>query len=191
MGDEFAQKSQEHITPSIEPQPLATKLDPQQVAERLGRMEAALNLVLDHLQSQTEGTQMLESQHSHSMLSSIALGFSAVALIALFTIATIYPVFATGVLRFAVGMAVMFLAAVFDLISASLLRRAVTRAMMAKDPSRLVFERGQWFHLFTPSYWARLRREVPDFYHHQVARYLSLAIYITALAFLIWAMIRL
>ncbi|MCL0065482.1 hypothetical protein M1N79_01140 [Dehalococcoidia bacterium] len=185
------QSSAEDTSPPVESQVSNTGQEPQQLAERLGRMEAALELVLDHLQSQTEGTQILETQHSHSMLSSIALGFSAVALIALFTIATIYPDFATGILRFTIGMAVMFLAAVVDLTSASLLRRAVVRAMLAKDPSRLVFGRGHWYRPLMPGYWSRIKREVPDFFHHQLARYSALVIYVIALAFLIWAMIRL
>ncbi|MCL0076743.1 hypothetical protein M1O12_01775 [Dehalococcoidia bacterium] len=191
MKDEFTESAAENTSPPVESQLFGIGQEPQQVAERLGRMEAALELVLDHLQSQTEGTQILEIEHSHSMLSSIALGISAVSLIALWSIATIYPDIATGILRFTIGMSLIFLAAVVDLASASILRRAVGRAMLAKDPSRLVFGRGPWYRPFLPGYWARIKREVPDFFHHQIARYSALAIYLVALAFLIWAAVLL
>jgi len=114
-----------------------------------------------------------------------------VSLIALWSIATIYPDIATGIVRFTIGMSLIFLAAVVDLTSASLLRRTVGRAMLAKDPSRLVLGRGPWYRPFLPGYWARIKREVPDFFHHQLLRYSALAMYLVALAFLIWAVVLL
>jgi len=198
MKDEFAQSAAENSSGVVESQVFDAGQelrqvtgDPQEVPERLERVEAALGLVLDHLQSMTEGTQILEVEHSRSMLSSIALGISAVALIALWSIATLYPDIATGILRFTIGMSVMFLAAVVDLASASILRRAVGRAMLDKDPSRLVLGQGPWYRPLMPGYWSRIKREVPDFFHHQLARYSALAIYLVALAFLIWAAVLL
>ncbi len=198
MKDEFTESATENTSGPVDTQvsdtgqqPRQGAGNPQEVTERLGRVEAALGMVLDHLQALTEGTQILEVEHSRSMLSSIALGFSAVALIALWSIAIIYPDIATGMIRFNIGMALIFLAAVVDLASASILRRAVGKAMLNKDPSRLVLGQGPWYRPLLPGYWARIRREVPDFFHHQIARYSALLIYLIALAFLIWATILL
>ena len=191
MEDDLTQSSAGKTSSPSEGQFSDAEQVSQQVTERLERMEAALDLMLNHLQSQTEGSQMLEAEHSHSMLSSIAIGISAVALIALFTLAAIHYEHAAGIIRFTIGMSLMFLAAVVDLASASLLRRAVSRAVLVKDPSRLIFVgRGPWYRPLMPRYWSTIKREAPDFFHHQLVRYSSFLIYVIALSFLIWAMIR-
>jgi hypothetical protein len=196
MKDEFTERATEKPSAPVASQVSGIRQGtkqveegPQEIPERLVRVEAALGLVLDHLQALTEGTQILESQHSRSMLASIALGFSAVALLALWSLATVHVDHAIGILRFTIGMSLMFMAAMVDLASASLLRKAVGRAMLDKDPSHLVLRQGPWHRALTPGYWATLRRKVPGFFNYQIARCSALLIYLIALGFLIWAMI--
>ena len=199
MEDEFTENSKGITPPSAESRASDTENDKapdtpgesQEVPERLERVEAALRLVLDHLQTVTKGTEILEAEHSRSILSSIALGISAVALLALWSIAILYPDIATDILRFSIGMSLLFLAAVVDLASAPLLRKAVNRAVLEKDPSRLILGQGYWYRFLLFGYWARIKSESPNFFSYQVVRCSAFVIYLVAGAFLIWAMIAL
>ncbi|MDY6912525.1 MAG: hypothetical protein SVM79_09230, partial [Chloroflexota bacterium] len=80
--------------------------------ERLERVEAALELLLDHLETSTRGTEILEAEHSRSLLSSIALGFSAIALIALWSIDLARDDIDIDLIRFTIGMSFLLLASV-------------------------------------------------------------------------------
>lgn len=166
------------VNPSVKPE------SPQ---ERLERVEAALGLVLDHMKTATKGSEILEAEHTRNLLSSIALGLSSVALLALWSIALAREDIELNLMRFTVGMALLLLASVTDLASAPLLRRAVSRAILEKDPSRLVLSRRTWKSWFEGGYWAQIRRESRDFYHHQLARSAGLVVYIVSGGFLIWA----
>ena len=82
-----------------------TKGEPQDVPARLERVEAALGMVLDHLQTVTKGSEILDAARTRNMLSSIALGISAVALIAFASIASTRPEISIDISRFSIGMA--------------------------------------------------------------------------------------
>ncbi len=160
--------------------------------ERLERVEAALKLLLEHMQTSTRGSDILESYHSRNILSSIAFGFSAIALIAMWSIDLASEDVNVELLRFTIGMSFLLLASVVDLASASLLRRAVTRAVVEKEPSSLViWQESSWYRFLRLSYWYKLRQQSKDFYHHQLAHCASLVIYIVAGIFLILAVFAL
>jgi len=159
--------------------------------ERLERVEAALGLVLEHMKTSIKGSEVLEAEHTRTILSSIALGLSSVSLLALWSIALAREDIELNLMRFTVGMALLLLAAVTDLASAPLLRRAVNRAILEKDPSRLVLSRHSWRSWFDRDFWVRSRQESRDFYHHQLARFAALIVYIVAGVFLIWAVFTL
>ena len=84
MKNDSAGNDERSTTPSDRTQPVAG--DPKGTADRLERVEAALGLLADHLQTSTKGSEILESEHSRSLLSSIAFGFSAIALIAMWSV---------------------------------------------------------------------------------------------------------
>lgn len=160
-------------------------------ADRLERVEAALALLADHLQTSTKGSEILEAEHSRSLLSSIALGFSAIALIAIWSIDLARDDVDVDLVRFTIGMSLLLLASAVDLLSASLLRKAVHRAILEKEPSQLVLWHGQghWNRFLKSSYWATIKDQSPEFYRHQLMRHSALAIYILAGVFLIWAVL--
>ncbi|MDY6911624.1 MAG: hypothetical protein SVM79_04625, partial [Chloroflexota bacterium] len=139
----------------------------------------------------TRGTEILEAEHSRSLLSSIALGFSAIALIALWSIDLARDDIDIDLIRFTIGMSLLLLASVVDLFSSSLLRRAVHQSVLEKEPSSLSSWQGQWYRFFSPGYWATIKRETPKFYRYQSVRSLAFAIYLLAGAFLIWAVFTL
>lgn len=159
--------------------------------EKLERVEAALSLLLDHMQTSTRGSEILEAEHSRNLLSSIALGLSAVALLALWSIALAREDIELNLMRFTIGMALLLLAAVTDLASSPLLRRAINRAVLEKDPSSVVLTRRSWRSWFHGEYWRSIKVQSPDFYHHQLARFTALIVYIVAGGFLIWAVFTL
>ena len=81
MENDSAGNDEQGITLSDSAQPVTG--DPKATADRLERVEAALGLLSTHLQTSTKGSELLEAEHSRSLLSSIAFGFSAIALIAM------------------------------------------------------------------------------------------------------------
>ena len=165
---------------------------PEAPGERLERVEAALKLVLEHMQTSTRGSEMLESQHTRSLLSSIAFGFSAISLIAMWSVDLASEEIDVELLRFTIGMSFLLLASVVDLTSARLLNKAVNRAILEKDPSSLViWEEGSWQRFFQIGYWIQLKQKSIDFYHYQLARCVALVVYIVAGVFLIWAVFAL
>ncbi len=157
--------------------------------ERLERVEAALRLLLEHMQTSTRGSEILEDEHSHSLLASIAFGFSAIALIAMWTIDLASEDVDIDILRITIGMALILFASTVYLLAASLLRKAVNRAILEKDPSRLDICQSPWHHLFKKDYWATIKQSSSDFYNYQIARCVALVIYIIAGIFLIWAVV--
>ncbi|MDD5093221.1 MAG: hypothetical protein PHV74_02435 [Dehalococcoidia bacterium] len=182
---------------SAKSQPSATKSDdgqsavsgPHDVPERLERVEAALGLVLDHLQTVTKGTEILESIRIRNMLSSIALGFSAIALIIVGSIsASDSEVFSVDVSRFAIGMALLFLAAVLDITSGMLLHRTISGALVKKDPTPMIDWQGPWHRFFRPSHWINLKKESAAVFYYQAMRCSAFTVYLLAGVFLIWAM---
>ncbi len=160
--------------------------------ERLERIEAALKLLLEHMRTSTRGSEILEGHYTRSLLSSIAFGFSAISLIAMWSIDLASDEVNVELLRFTIGMSFLLLASVVDLASVSLLRKVVNRAVLEKDPSVIVIWQERSLHrFFRLSYWTQIKRESPDFYHHQLAHCAALVIYIVAGVFLIWAVFAL
>lgn len=159
----------------------------QDVNERIQRVEASLKLVLDHLQTMTRGGEILEMEYSRSVLSSIALGISAVSIIALWSISLLAPERAADIVRFTIGMSFLFLASVVDLAAAPLLRRAINRAIAEQDQSLLDVRKGGWYRWFFPRYWSTLKRTSNVIFYHEIVRRSAFALYIVALGFLIWA----
>jgi len=159
----------------------------EKTTDRLERVESALKLVLDHLETLRKGSETLEAHQSRTLLSSIALGISSVSIIALWSIAILYPDRFTEILRFSIGMSLVFLASAIDLGSTPLLRRAVSRAISENDQSRLVLGQGSWHRFFVPSYWAMMKKTSSPFFYHQILRCTAFVVYVVALALLIWA----
>lgn len=159
----------------------------EETAERLERVESALKLVLDHLETMRRGSETIEAQHSRTLLSSIAFGISAISIIALWSIAVLNDDRFTEILRFSLGMSLVFLASALDLASTPILRRAVHRAISEKDPSFLILGKGPWYRFFLPSYWNSLKEEANSFFHYQILRCTAFTLYIVALGLLIWA----
>ena len=199
MNAELPENTAESTFPSANNEPAdadtgednAVAQKQQDVPERLERVEAALGLVLDHLQTVTKGTEIIDAEHTRSLLSSIALGISAVALIALWSIAISLPDIAADILRFSIGMSLLFLAAVVDLASVPFLRKAINRATLEKDPSRLLLGQDSWYRVFSLNYWKEIKKDSSDFYHYQLVRCFALLFYLLAGAFLIWAVFSL
>ena len=81
---------------------------------------------------------------------------------------------------FTIGMALLLLASVVDLYAASLLRNAVHRAILEKEPSRLVLIQQSWKSIFQLNYWKAIREKAPEFYRYQMMRTTALSIYIAA-----------
>ncbi|MFP3975018.1 MAG: hypothetical protein ACLFVK_02210 [Dehalococcoidia bacterium] len=159
----------------------------QDVNERVQRVEASLKLVLDHLQTMTRGGEILEIEYSRSVLSSIALGISAVSIIALWSISVLAPERAIDILRFTLGMSLLFLASVVDLAAAPLLRRAINRAIAEQNPSLLTVRKGGWYRWLFPKYWATLKKTSNVIFYHEIVRRSAFVLYVVALGFLIWA----
>ncbi len=166
--------SDSHLDSSI----LSGEMEPQQ--ERLERVEAALRLLLDHTRTSTKASEVLESNHSRDLLSSIAFGFSAVALIAMWTIDLAVEDSDIKIIEITVALSLFLLASAVDLLSGSLLRKAVQKAIVEKEPSRLVIWQGSWHRLFKISYWRMIRLESDDFYYQQITRCASFTLYLLA-----------
>jgi len=160
--------------------------------ERLERVEAALKLLLEHMQTSSRGSEILEAQHTSNLLASIAFGFSSIALIAMWSIDLASEDIDVELLRFTIGMSFLLLASVIYLTSTTLLRQAVNRAILEKDPSRLIiWQQGPWQRFLKPSYWTQMKQISINFYHYQIARCAALITYIVGGAFLIWAVFAL
>ena len=169
----------------------STEGNSQEVPDRLERVEAALELVLGHLQTVTKGTEILEGSRTRNMLSSIALGISAVALVAFGSIAVSRPDISVDISRFSIGMALLFLASVIDLTSGMLLQKAISGAVLRKDPSMTANWQGAWHRFFRFNHWARLRKESNGAFAYQAARCTAFIVYVISGAFLIWAVFSL
>lgn len=163
----------------------------QDAADRLERVEAALGLLTDHMQTSAKGSEILEAEHSRSMLASLAFGFSAISLIAMWSIDLVIEDDDVDLMKFTIGMALLLFAAVVDLFSASLLRTAVHNAILEKEPSDLVIWRAARQRVFQIDYWATLKKESPEFYRHRIMRVISMASYIAAGIVLVWAVVTL
>ena len=166
---------------------LAPKADPQEVPERLERVEAALGLLLDHLQTVTKGTEILEASRTRNMFSSIALGFSAIALIVFGGITASDPDISVDVSRFSLGMALLFMASVLDLSSGMILQKAINGAVVRRDPTPLADWQGPWQRFFRIGYWLKIKRQSSSVFYYQLIRAAAFVCYILAGAFLIWA----
>ena len=178
--------------PSSEENPLPLGQKPEAPEERLERVEAALKLLLEHMHTSTRGSEILESNHARSLLSSIAFGFSAIALIAMWSIDLASEDIEVELVRFTIGMSFLLLASVIDLTSTSLLRQAVNKAILGKDSSSLVlWQESSWYRFFHPSYWTQMKQKSTDFYHHQITQCVALITYILAGGLLIWAVFAL
>lgn len=162
--------------------------EPQDVSERLERVEAALGLVMNHLQTVTKGSEILEASRARNMLSSIALGFSSIALIVLGGVEASDIDTSIDISRFSLGMALLFLASVLDLASGMLLHRAISGAVLNKDPKLMASWQGTWRRFLQVSYWSELKRESRTIYYCQVVRCSAFVVYLIAGVFLIWAL---
>ncbi|MBT4510614.1 MAG: hypothetical protein HOC20_00195 [Chloroflexi bacterium] len=178
MENDSAGNDEQGITLSDSAQPVTG--DPKATADRLERVEAALGLLSTHLQTSTKGSELLEAEHSRSLLSSIAFGFSAIALIAMWAVDLAIEDDDVEIVGFTIGMSLLLLAAVIDLYSASLLRNAVHRAILEKEPSRLVLIQQNWKRVFQLDYWKTIRDKAPEFYRYQIMRTTALSVYIAA-----------
>ena len=168
-----------------------TNGEPQNVPERLERVEAALGMVLDHLQTVTKGSEILDAARTRNMLSSIALGISAVALIAFASIASTRPEISIDISRFSIGMAMLFLAAVLDLASGMLLQRAINGAIFRKDPTLLNNWQGPWHRFLRLNYWTRLKKTSIAAFYYQAVRGSAFAVYLMSGILMIWAVFSL
>lgn len=179
---------------SLSSEPQASSSEGQKAqdnADRLERVEAALGLLTDHMQTSTKGSEILEAEHSRSMLASLAFGFSAISLIAMWSVDLAIEDDDVELMKFTIGMALLLFAAVVDLFSASLLRTAVHKAILEKEPSDLVIWKAARQRIFQINYWSTLKKESPEFYRHRIMRAISMASYIAAGIVLIWAVVTL
>lgn len=161
---------------------------PEEIATpsgRLERIEAAVKLIADDLQTTSTAAQVIEAEQARRLLTAVALGISATSVLALLSLAAIFPVLSADLLGLALAMSLIFLGSVLDLLAWSFFRTAINIAIQNRDFSDIALRSGPGFHLFQPRYWAKLRRTSPDLFFHHVVRYSSIAIYIIGILYII------
>lgn len=159
--------------------------------ESLERIEAALKLVVDHLNVSARAAQVLEPEQARIVLAAVALGISATSVLALLSLAAILPAVAPSLLGVAMAMALIFLGSVLDLSSATSLRKAVNKAVQERQSSGLALERGSWWRLFQAGYRAELRRISSDLLFYRWVRLATVVIYIIGVVYMIWSVLTL
>lgn len=163
----------------------------EDVGARLDRTEAALRLVVGHLQAATRGNEIMSAEQTRIVLPAVGLGVSATAIIALWSIASGSPELAGRVLRFSLAMSLLFLASAVDVSSAAFLRRAVSKAVQQQEPDHPALHRDPWHRALRPGTWASARAASPDLLAHRVLRGAALVVYVLALLLTLWGLLSL
>lgn len=166
-------------------------VETQTPSERLERIEAAVKLVADHLQATSIGAQIIETEQTRRVLIAVALGISATSILALLSLAAIFPAVSSHLLGLALAMSLILLGSVLDLSAGNFVRTAINKAIQDRDFSGVALLSNPGFRLLRPRYWAKLRQASPDLFFHQLARYSALIIYIVAILYILWVVISL